>query len=128
MLAPTATSVRPMTNHRRGFSGGDKANVERAFRRALAENLVAYPLSDGRWLCKTYALNVKGPAPLDVDCECADAVYRERLCKHAACVVFCRLYGFIPCPPLGHEGQSRLPDCVEDFTARLMEEAGTVAA
>jgi hypothetical protein len=120
--------VTSMTDHVRSLDSGGKANLERAFRRALAENLMAYPLTDGRWQCKSYALNVKGPAPLDVECECADAVYRERLCKHAACVVFCRLYGFVPCPPLGHEGKSRLPDCVEDFTARLMEQTGAAAA
>lgn len=120
--------VTPMTDHVRSLDSGGKANLERAFRRALAENLMAYPLTDGRWQCKSYALNVKGPAPLDVECECADAVYRERLCKHAACVVFCRLYGFVPCPPLGHEGKTCLPDCVEDFTARLVEQTGSAAA
>jgi hypothetical protein len=128
MMTPTTSTIQPIPMNRRSLADNDKANVERAFRRALAENLMAYPLTDGRWQCKSYALNIKGPAPLDVECECADAVYRERLCKHAACVVFCRLYGFVPCPPLGTDGQSRLPGCVEDFTARLIEQSGSVAA
>ncbi|HXT34398.1 MAG TPA: hypothetical protein VN837_02365 [Chloroflexota bacterium] len=122
MMAISAPATLPGMDNVRSLDRGDRANLERAFRRAVAENLVAYPLPDGRWLCKTYALNVKGPAPLEVDCECADAIYRERLCKHAACVAFCRLYGFVPCPPAGHNGESRLPDCVDDFVARAMDQ------
>ena len=46
----------------------------RAFRRALAEHLFAYPRPDGRWTCKHYTIDVTGPQPTDVDCDCADAV------------------------------------------------------
>lgn len=127
MLSDPAVSALHQPTSVRVLDGGARANLERAFRRALAEGLVAYPQTAGRWMCKTYALHVKGPSPLAVECECADAVYRDRLCKHAACVVFCRLYGFIPCPPAGADGRSRLPDCLEEFVMRAMGEVEAAA-
>lgn len=94
-------------------------SLARAFRRALDEGLFAYPLQDGRWRCKDYDIVITGAGPLDVECECADAVFRERVCKHAICVVFCRLYGLIPASPARGDGRSILPDCLEDCMVRL---------
>jgi|GEM_PF-2693130 hypothetical protein len=104
------------------------ANLARAYRRAVSEGLVAYPAASRRWTCKDYTIEIIGPTPLDVSCDCADAVFRERLCKHAACVVFYRLYGLVPCAPAAATGISKLPDCVDDFVATLQQKLGAVAA
>ena len=96
-----------------------RAVLRRAFRRAVEEGLSAYPQPDGRWICKHYHLMLTGPRPEDVACDCADAIFRERICKHAACVVFYRVYGLVPCPPLAATQVPSLPDCADDFLARL---------
>jgi hypothetical protein len=67
--------------------------------RAKAERLVAYPSGDGTWSCRDYQIVETGPRPQDVRCDCADAVFRERLCKHSAVVVFARKYGLRPIRP-----------------------------
>lgn len=98
-----------------------RAALRRAYKRAVAEGLMAYPQADGRWTCKHYHLVLTGPEPEDVACDCADAIFRERICKHAACLVFYRVYGVIACPPIATTRAPRLPDCVDDFLARLEE-------
>lgn len=95
------------------------ATIERAYRRAVLESLIARPLTVSRWLCRDYSIDVTGPAALDLACDCPDAVYRERICKHAICVAFCRLYGLVPVPPLALGGHAHLPDCLDDFLAQL---------
>ena len=78
----------------------DTATLERALARAAAERLVAYPTCDsGVWKCKDYQVVLTGPGLLDVQCDCGDCVYRERLCKHSVCVVFARKYGLRPVRP-----------------------------
>ena len=104
-----------------------RASLARAFARALDEGLMALPLPDGRWLCKGYVLNATGPQPWQVECECADAVYRERICKHAAPVVFCRLYGLLPCPEATGAVRALLPGCLDDFLERLAPEQRAAA-
>jgi hypothetical protein len=108
--------------------GASPENLARAYRKAVAERLVAFPEARRRWACKHYTIEVTGPGPLDVACDCADSVFRERICKHAACVVFCRLYGLVPCPPAASSGMTLLPDCVDDFVAKLQQMSETEAA
>lgn len=95
------------------------AAVERAYRRAVSESQIAQSLTPSHWLCRGYSIDVTGPASLDLACDCPDAVFRERICKHAICVAFCRLYGLVPVPPLAQGGRAHLPDCLDDFLAQL---------
>jgi len=97
----------------------EAATIERAYRRAVSESLIAQPATPSRWHCKGYSIDVTGPTALDLVCDCPDAVFRERMCKHAICVAFCRLYGLVPVPPLGEGGRAHLPDCLPDFLAQL---------
>jgi hypothetical protein len=103
------------------------SNLARAYRRAVAERLAAYPEAPRRWACKHYTIEITGPTPLELSCDCADAVFRERLCKHAACVAFYRVYGLVPCAPAAATGITTLPDCVDDFVAQA-QVAGAEAA
>jgi hypothetical protein len=118
---PMYSTVTPM-------SGASPENLARAYRKAVAERLIAFPETRRRWACRRYTIEVTGPNPLDVECDCPDAVYRERICKHAAFVVFCRLYGLVPCPPAASSGIAALPDCVDDFVARLRHSPEIAAA
>jgi len=102
--------------------------LARAFQRALDEQLLAYPQQNGRWACKHYTIDVTGPMPLDVICDCPDAVFRERLCKHAVTVVFCRLYGLVPLSPSAYGRDSILPNCLDDFIARIEATTAHAAA
>jgi hypothetical protein len=108
--------------------GASAENLARAYRRAVSEGLVAYPEARRRWACKDYTIEVTGPTPLDLSCDCADAVFRERICKHAACVAFYRLYGLVPCGPAAATGVTTLPDCADAFVARAQQTEGMAAA
>lgn len=71
-----------------------------ALARAKAEKLVAYPNPDGTWSCRDHTIRVTGPRAQDVACDCADATYRHRVCKHAVCVVFARKHHVRPVRPV----------------------------
>src|SRR5438067_2504588 len=55
-----------------------QAALARAFDRAVAERLVAYPIEGGAWVCKTYTLRITGPHAWEVSCSCP----ATGICKH----------------------------------------------
>jgi len=73
--------------------------LARAFDRAKAERLIAFPNADGTWSCKSYTLTVDNPQRLAaVTCNCP-AGRAGRICKHASCVIFARKHGLRPVRP-----------------------------
>ena len=84
-----------------------------ALARATAERLVAYRSlhTPGLWECKQYHIVETGPRPQDVACDCADATFRERVCKHAVCVVFARKHGIRPVRSIPVANPKPAPRC-----------------
>lgn len=74
-----------------------EASYERALARAGKERLIASPHDDTTWFCKQYPITITGPNPEDVSCSCAGGI--ATVCKHAACVIFCRRHGVRPVGP-----------------------------
>lgn len=78
----------------------DPEELTAALARAAAERLVAYPTADPTlWTCKSYHITITGRRLTDVECDCADAIFRGRICKHAVCVIFARKHGIRPVRP-----------------------------
>jgi len=75
------------------------AAFARAFDRAVAEKLVAFPNADGTWTCKSYTVTITDAARLTaMTCDCQGGGHVA--CKHRAVVAFARKHGVRPIRPV----------------------------